>query len=150
MKKSLIGLFALLLTSTSFATYIPGVNPLDPFGFNIPDSNKQYGGKICGYKARWGEDRIFDKNTIASLKKIKSMVWVQATGWTEDENGEWCLQLRLEQYQRKSPKKFKLRLTEKECQRLEELQEYINTPGKIDFKATCLGKVLKGKIWVRK
>ncbi|TDJ07612.1 MAG: hypothetical protein E2O68_03265 [Deltaproteobacteria bacterium] len=148
MKKTLIGLIALIsLTTTSYATYVPGFNP---FYTGIPDSNKQDAGRICGYKDRWGYDTRFDRNLIQELKKIQSVSWIQTSDWHTDENGDTCLQIRVEQYVRSTPDSFKLKLTEKECERLEELQDYINTPGKVDFEATCLGKVLEGKIWVRK
>lgn len=148
MKKTLIGLIALIsLTTASYATYVPGFNPFAVF---IPDSNKQDAGRICGYQDRWGWDKRFDQKVIGKLKKIHTVSWVQSSDWHKDENGDWCLQIRVEQYKRLFPKKFRLRLTEKECQRLEELQDYIHTPGKIDFEATCHGKILKGKIWVRK
>jgi hypothetical protein len=148
MKKTLIGLIALIsLTATSYATYVPGFNPFAVF---IPDSNKQDAGRVCGYEGRWDYKTQFDKKVIQKLRKIHSVSWVQSSDWLTDDNGDTCLQIHVQQYKRPFPKKFRLRLTEKECQRLEELQGYIHTPGKIDFEATCFGKVLKGKIWVRK
>ena len=148
MKKTLIGLIALIsLTTTSSATVGAFFNPFAVF---IPDSNKQDAGRICGYQDRWGWDKQFDQKVIGKLRKINSVSWVQSIDWLKDDNGDWCLQIHVQQYKRSFPKNFRLRLTEKECERLEELQDYINTPGKIDFEATCHGNVLKGKIWVRK